>query len=260
MSTLVKATGRLVHREELDGGDREAMYTLMATYFEEIHPEAFRQDLEEKNWVILIQDAGGLCGFSTLHVYETDISGSPAVVVYSGDTIVREDAWGTTALFRTWITAVLRLRSGYPIGPCYWLLLTSGYRTYRLLPLFFRTFFPRYDVPLPPIWKARRDELARRRFGNQFDPTEGIVRFSRGSQQLRDGIGAMTPARMRDPHIAFFATQNPGHAFGDELVCVTEIDVGNLTVAGCRMLGMPHLTGCDEARLRPAAPCSPTIA
>ena len=248
MSALIRVIGRLVRREELDDGEHEAMYALMATYFEGIQPGVFRQDLEEKNWVILIQDAGGLCGFSTLHVYETDISGSPAVVVYSGDTIVRQDAWGTTALFKAWITSVLRLRSSYPNGPCYWLLLTSGYRTYRLLPVFFRTYFPRYDVPMPPAWKVLLDELARPRFGSQFDSAKGIVRFSRSCQRLRDGIGAITPARLRDPHIALFAAQNPGHVFGDELVCLTTIDVENLTVAGRRMLGMLHLAGCDEAR------------
>jgi hypothetical protein len=43
-------------------------------------------------------------------------------------------------------------------------------------------------------------------------------------------------ARTTDAHVEFFLRANPGHAAGDELVCVTELCDANLTLAGRRMV------------------------
>ena len=42
--------------------------------------------------------------------------------------------------------------------------------------------------------------------------------------------------RLKNAHVAFFKSINPGHTQGDELVCLTEIDPDNLTRAGRRMV------------------------
>ena len=50
-------------------------------------PRQFRRDLDEKNWVILLEQGGAggrLFGFSTLLVYETRFEDEPLSVVYSG--------------------------------------------------------------------------------------------------------------------------------------------------------------------------------
>jgi len=41
---------------------------------------------------------------------------------------------------------------------------------------------------------------------------------------------------MDDPHVAFFVRRNPGHARGDELACLCELNESNLTRAGRRMV------------------------
>ncbi len=217
------------------------MYGLLDAHFEGVTPRQFRRDLEEKNWVILLEQGGvdgRLCGFSTLLVYETRFEAEPVSVVYSGDTIVRRDAWNTSALPRTWIASVNRLRALYPNGPYYWLLITSGFRTYRFLPLFWQQFHPRYDADAPPRQRALLDHLARQRFGGAYDPAAGVVRFDR-PQSLRDGLRGIPPERLTDPHVAFFADRNPGHERGDELVCLCPLDDSNLTPAGRRMVYGP---------------------
>jgi hypothetical protein len=217
------------------------MYGLLDEHFEGVTPEQFARDLDEKNWVILLEDGGAggrLCGFSTLLAYETRFEGEPVSVVYSGDTIVRRDAWGSSALPRTWIAGVNSLRRHYPRGPYYWLLITSGYRTYRFLPLFWRNFVPRWDGPTPVRDGLLLHHLARERFGTRYDSGTGIVRLER-PQALRDrdGLRGIPAERISDPHVAFFAARNPGHVYGDELVCLCELGDNNLTPAGRRMAG-----------------------
>ena len=224
-----------VARDVSDAG-RGAMHALLDRHFAGVTREQFEADLAQKNWVLRLHDDGGaLVGFSTMLVYETSLDGAPLSVVCSGDTIVDPRGWGAAALPREWIAAVNRLRASYPRGPYYWLLITSGFRTYRLLSTFWRSFHPRFDAPTPPDQQRLLDHLARERFGAAYDVPSGIVRFAR-PQVLRPHLAGIPPARLDDPHVAFFAQRNPGHDRGDELACLCELAESNLTRAGRRMV------------------------
>ena len=231
---------RSLHSRVLAPGDLTAdeiatLYGLFAESFVAT-PGLFERDLQGKDWVILLSDAetGAVQGFTSLCFYETEAAGRRLSVVYSGDTLIRPAYRGTPELSRIWIKTVLALGEGYR-QPLYWLLLSSGYKTYRFLPLFFQEFYPRYDRPTPAAEQALLDELAAERFGPEFDRERGIVRFSQGATPLRAGVAEVTAGRLGDPHVDFFLRRNPGHERGDELVCLTPIHRENLTAAGRRM-------------------------
>lgn len=225
--------GRLIRREHLEDASKQAMYRLLASHFDGVTRERFEADLAEKTWALLLEDGGELHGFSTLLLYETELPGEGlCTVVYSGDTIVDPAAWGSAALPRCWIAAVRELREEHPRGRLWWLLLTSGFRTYRLLPVFWRDFWPSCEGPTPPDVRDRMTLLARERFGDLYK--DGVVRFPE-PQKLRGDLAEIPPGRLRDPHVACFLEKNPGWAEGDELVCLTEIAESNLTAAGRRM-------------------------
>jgi hypothetical protein len=235
MNTTSNVTFRLVSRSDLLPVQKLAMFELLKRHFDGVTPEQFARDLAEKNLALLLEREERLVGFSTLLAYTTNIEDRQVNVIYSGDTIVAPEAWGTTALPRAWVAGVEALRAKLPPGPCFWLLLTSGFRTYRFLPVFWREFFPRFDAPTPPESRQLLNHLAAQRFGTQFDSTKGIVRF-RHPQSLTAELRDVAPGRECDPHIAFFASHNPGHSDGDELVCLTELCPENLTAAGRRMM------------------------
>src|SRR5262245_15138287 len=102
------------------------MFALLSCYFDGVTRAQFEQDLAEKNWVIEIRDGDRLVGFSTLRVTTSHFEAEPITVIYSGDTIVAPEAWGTPALARAWIAGVNRLRAQASGRRCFWLLLTSG--------------------------------------------------------------------------------------------------------------------------------------
>lgn len=232
----------IVPRDQLTSASAEEMFHLLAAHFEGVSRAQFERDLAEKNRVILLTRDKELVGFSTLLAYPTWFEGETLNVIYSGDTIVAPAAWGSTALPRAWVTAVEELRAGRPAARCFWLLLTSGFRTYRFLPVFWREFFPRFDCPMSPAARRLLNQLARERFGEQFDEADGLVRF-RNPQRLRDGLEKVSAARATNRHVAFFLAQNPGHANGDELVCLTELCPENLTAAGRRMMPAARAVG-----------------
>ena len=237
----IQTVPALSARAELTIAQTDEMYRLLTCYFDGVSRGQFYHDLAEKTHVIRLRRGSDLVGFSTLLAYETTCEQSLVSVIYSGDTIVAPEAWGTTALPRAWIAAVNQIRSAFPRGRYYWLLLTSGFRTYRFLPLFWRDFYPRHDRPMPAFERRLIDHLGRQRFGDQYDADRGVVRFYQ-PQRLRPELGGIPLTRTRDPHIDFFQARNPGHGLGDELVCLTELTAENLTAAGRRMVGSPRPT------------------
>ncbi len=224
---------QLVSIETLTTCDREAMYRLLTHHFSGVTPTVFASDLAEKNWVLLIKNnLDQIKGFSTLRLYDITVGDESLNVVYSGDTIVDPTAWSSATLPRAWIQAINQLRC--PHKRLFWLLISSGFRTYRLLPTFWQVFYPRYDQATPAPMQQLMDHLAQQQFGDAYDRETGIVRFPQ-PQKLSPILGTVPPERRSDPHIQFFEHTNPAHSEGDELVCLTEICAENLTAAGRRM-------------------------
>ena len=211
------------------------MFSLIGAHFTGVDRHTFDRDLDDKTGAILLEDdSGTLRGFSTIVAYESRAAGRPVAVVYSGDTIVERAWWGSPALARTWARAVRQLAPSDGQRDVYWLLLTSGFRTYRFLPVFFRDFTPRVNGPRGDSDAKLLEALAFERFGPQYDPPTGIVRLDR-PQVLAPDLLALPEGRLPDPHIAFFVQRNPGYVNGDELACLARISDDNLTPAGRRM-------------------------
>jgi hypothetical protein len=232
---LPSLTSQCIARPRLSDVQSNAMYELFEAHFSGASVVQFQRDLHNKDWVILLSDQdGAVQGFSTFALYQTQHAGRMISVVCSGDTIVRPAFWGTPELPRSWIQNVLRLSADMP-KPLYWLLISSGYKTYRFLSVFYRMFYPRYDVDTPADARALMAALAEQRFGADYCVQTGIVRFKTGATALRDGIATPTDERLSDPHVRFFIDNNPGHNDGDELVCLTRVDRDNFTAAGRRM-------------------------
>lgn len=237
IKSLPQLHGEARRISSLDATSIDAMFTLFNKYYLNTTIESFQRDLSNKNWCILLYSvmAKTLQGFTTLHFYKSEFEGKTLGVVYSGDTIIDKDYWGSPILPKIWIKTVLKVGKKYP-KPLYWLLISSGYRTYRFLPIFYKNYYPNYNNPTPPKIQKLINKLASERFGKEYHPKLGIVRFLYGSTPLVNGIGDVTNKRLKNPHIRFFVKVNPGHISGNELVCLTQIDESNLTKAGSRML------------------------
>ena len=233
--------------------DRHDMYALLRLYFSGTTRARFESDLRDKEAVILLRDtsSGRIQGFSTFTRMTIRVEDADIVAFFSGDTIVDREFWGETTLSRVWgetifAEAEAELTAGRARA-AYWFLICSGYKTWRFLPVFFREFHPNPAAPTPPRFRHLIDALGRSRFGDEYLPDLGIVRF-RQPTPLRNGVADITPERLRDSRIDFFARMNPGHAQGDELACVAELSRANLTRAGLRMVSRSHRVATLETR------------
>ncbi len=235
----MKLIGRLVHAVDLTPQDRDAMFDLMDRHYAQVSRETFEADLDEKQWVIQVLDphTETVCGFSTQMLLEVDVAGRAIKALFSGDTIVDREHWGDNALLHVWGRLALSLIDVFGEGDLYWFLISKGYKTYRFLPVFFREFYPRYDGPTPAWAREVIDVLGRARYPAAYDPAAGIIRAWPEKDRLREGVANVTAERLRDPHVRFFAEQNPGHPQGEELCCLAPLYRDNFTTAALRVLG-----------------------
>lgn len=214
------------------------MYALMQRYYANVTESAFLSDLADKHWVILLLDPAThvLCGFSTQKLFEVTVDGRPRTILFSGDTIIDENHRGDVALSHVWGNLALSLIDRHPADDLYWFLICKGYKTYRFLPVFFHAFYPCVNRPTPPDILAILHACGHARCGRAYDPAAGLMRGGPDKDRLRPGIADITPERLRDPHVRFFAQRNPLHAQGEELCCLAPLTRANFTPAAHRVI------------------------
>lgn len=229
-------TGTVRDIDSLSEGEQTAMQALLNDNFENVSTAAFRNDLHEKEKVVLLRDPDDrIQGFSTMLRYSMPIAGEEVVGIFSGDTIINPAFWGTMALPRTWARLAMQWSDAVPHDRVYWLLLSAGYKTYRFLPIFFDTFYPTHEKSMPPKQKGILDALATARYPQTYDRDDGVVRLDHPTP-LRDDVAPPTDHRRQNPHISFFLDSNPDWTEGDELVCLAQIDRSNITRAARRII------------------------
>lgn len=205
------------------------MYALFARHYAATERERFEADLAAKDHVVLLHDpAGHLQGFSTLAVYPMDIDGRLLRIVFSGDTIIDPESWGSQAFAFAWIRLVGRIAAEAPGVPLYWLLIVKGHRTYRYLSTFGVRFVPDWRAPDDTELDALKTAIAARIFKDAFDPATGIVSHQRSQGHLAPGLAEPNAREKARDDVSFFMRRNPGYRDGDELVCLCPLSPDNM--------------------------------
>lgn len=218
---------------DISSGDRKTLFAIMDKYYNNMDETKFLDDLNEKDKVIILRDAksGSIKGFSTLMYMHLKILNKPIKAIYSGDTVIEKDSWGTMELVRSFGQCLLDLAREDSPAVKYWFLISKGYKTYFYLPLNFNSFFPCFNKSTPNWEKMVLDGLGQMKFGRRYIPHKGIISHKVRSQSVRRLVADITPDQLKDPHINFFAQCNPGYPKGDQLACIAELNEKNFSDA-----------------------------
>lgn len=213
----------------------ETMFYLMNEYYDNLNRDKFIKDLEAKDGVLLVFDPQGhICGFTTYVIFETVFYGERTKALFSGDTVLQEKYWGKIETARIFLFLLRRYLSKEE--KFYWFLLTKGIRTYKLLPMYFKKYYPSVQTPTPVYEKALIAHLSKIKYGDFYLKKDGIIRNFPPADRLKEKY--LTPAQYKlgDEHASFFIKNNPGYADGDELPCVAQISWDNLTAVSQKWL------------------------
>lgn len=223
--------------------DRERMRALLAEYYDGVSAEQFARDFAEKDWVIVGTDpvTDELWLFSTLMLMRTMIDGERVLAFYSGDTVSREERWGsdTTAAIRLAVTQMYGVAAESPGARAFWFMISGTFKSYRLLSLLFREYDPSPARPMAADASRVMQRLSAMKGFAGYDAARSIVRLDNPTvfRAAADG-----PSAAADPLLAFFLAANPGVEAGDHLASLAELTVGNLTSVGRRLLGVRDAT------------------
>ncbi|NCB38859.1 MAG: hypothetical protein EOM80_08825 [Erysipelotrichia bacterium] len=214
--------GRVIAVSQIDATLKDAMFALMQQFYHSEKP-AFLNDLSNKTAAVILEDPQGvLRGFTSAALFDLSVNGKPVKILFSGDTIIHPDFWGSLELPRVWGKFMYETLQKCGETPLYWFLISSGYKTYRFLPAYFLEFFPRFDCDTPPTIQKILDAAATSIFANRYEADQGIIKLQHPTP-LKAGISDPTEERLQNPHIAFFLQKNPGYIAGDELACLTQL-------------------------------------
>jgi hypothetical protein len=124
----MKLIGRLVPVAGITDNQRNEMFTLMETYYENMDRSVFEADLEEKQWVIQVADpiTGAIRGFSTQMLLDVTVEGRPVRALFSGDTIVSHEYWTQNPLAQVWGQFALSLMDANLSVDLSWFLISKG--------------------------------------------------------------------------------------------------------------------------------------
>ena len=233
-----KVTGTVISTRELTPELRSQMYELMDRYFSNVSHSQFEADLNEKEKVIMLTEhnTGLVCGFSTQTSFTLSELLRPVRILFSGDTIIDRKHWHSNSLASLWGKMVLDLLEEAPNCELYWLLLSKGFRTYRYLPVFFKTFYPCHNQSTPESIRELIAAAVRYKYPTRFDQETGVLYAKQ--YFLRPSYANVECERLNDPHIRFFMERNPGHVRGDELCCIAQITKDNFRRSAYRIMGM----------------------
>lgn len=212
---------------DLSENDLADMQQLYLAYYDGCTEQQVLADLQDKNEVILVRFNGAIVGFTTLKVFEHSWEKRIVRIVFSGDTIVDRAHWGQQALAFAWIEKMGALKRERPELEMYWFLIVKGHRTYKYLPVFGKSFYPHWEINRSDL-KPLADDLAKMRFGSDYNTALGIVEFAQSKGHLKADIALPTEEEMSKDSVRFFLERNPNYIHGHELVCLCEISEQNM--------------------------------
>lgn len=224
---MTHLNGRIIRIDELTKRQIQDMFQLMDLFYTHMDFSIFLKDLFGKDYCILLETKdGGLAGFSTQKILSFPVSGHIVHGVFSGDTIIHKDHWGSSELFL--VFARFFFDYGRRYEHFYWFLISKGYKTYKLLPTFFREFYPNFRIETPVHIKNLMDAFGKLLYPEEYNPELGIVSYSKEKDSLKPGVADITGNRRKDQDILFFLERNPTYLLGDDLVCIADLKKNNL--------------------------------
>lgn len=241
MTHIVSQTKKVAACSE---DEKETFYRLLCHEFMGVSWDDFERDFREKDAVMILRkehEEGEIVGWSTLMVLTLEAAGREVKGVFSGDTAVLPEYRNSMGLGVELSRYFMQAYWQFPRHPVYYILISKGWRTYKIMPFFFKEFAPRYDRPTAVADKAVMDAFGQKKYPHHYYSATGVVTFS--PQRVRlESIDAIPPKV--DAHTQFFLRSNPGYLQGHELVCVARIAPENFTEGLKRVL---RAGGMDEA-------------
>lgn len=243
--------GKYMAKDKVKKHQLHEMFEIYKEYYENTKFSVFEEDFKKKSGAILIfhPKTNKVVGFSTVAIQHFVLDGKKYTTLFSGDTVIEKEFWGTRALQATMLKLLIKLRFTYPLDELYWLLISKGYKTYLLLANNYYVYYPHVKGKHQYLSKVV-EHYCQTFFAKYYDKESGLLNFGSDYQPLKGEVAPITnEMRENNPKIRFFEEKNPTWAQGTELPCIGEIAWKDLARYPLRFFTKPTSHGKKEAGL-----------
>lgn len=220
---MKKLKSKIVSTHTLSPSHHVEMFELFSKYYADVSFEQFQKDLSDKTHVFVFRDEKKLAGFSTILRRPISRKGLPGTILFSGDTVLDSNYWGSKILQTTFFQYIVQSKLMSPTQPVYWMLMSKGYKTYLMMRKNFLLSYPQHQKSTPETFQKVMDYFYEDRFGRAYSAPEGLIRFQDPKGRVKEEFCAPQGKLAQDPDVTFFQKKNPCYHQGDELACVAEI-------------------------------------
>jgi hypothetical protein len=218
---------KILRVNELSPHVIDSMLRILIKYYANTTQENFHRDLFSKTAAICLFNpiSHNLIGFSTLSEFMHTVDGQEYAILFSGDTIIEKEFWGSQALVLGFGEYMVSMMNRYSNNEIYWFLISKGIRTYKYLPAFFKEYYPNHVSKTPEKHQRIMDSLATLLFPDIYDKSAGVLRVVDAQYLKSEYFPSPHPNNEIE---TFYFSRNPGYVKGDELVCLTALRADNI--------------------------------
>jgi hypothetical protein len=203
------------------------MFGLFEKYYVDVSEAQFRSDLMEKTHVMMFWAEAELIGFSTIFRKRIPAVGR-GIFLFSGDTVIREDYWGSKVLQTTFLRYIVATKIAHPLEPVWWMLISKGFKTYMMMRKNFGCSFPRESRALPSLMRSIRNRFYSWKYGSAYNAESGLITFEHSHGAVRGQLAEPSAYHLKNPDVRFFLKNNPRYTDGVELACIAKIRFADL--------------------------------
>ncbi len=238
---MSKITTQIRPISECSLKEQKECYHLLLAEFAGIRWDEFIRDFNEKEHVILlIGPEEKIVGFSTIMIIDLQVEEKIVKAIFSGDTTVHRahrDSVGFAVEFAKFFVKTIEM---FPAQEIYYVLISKGWRTYRILPFYFKHFVPHHGTSITSYEQSVMDAFGYKKYPHNYNASTGLLMFDGDVQRLKpESIDAL-PMSRNDFHGQFFISKNPEYLRGNELVCIAQVAYDNFTNAITRFAGLSN--------------------
>lgn len=227
--------GKVVEVKDLTELEKLTMFSLMEKYYDDTNLPVFIKDLNEKDYCILLFNTDNVIkGFSTQKIISVEVGTEKVYGVFSGDTIIHKDYWGSLELHKLFADYFINYGKKYKVF--YWFLISKGYKTYKMLPVFFKEFYPNHKEKTPFYEQKIINSFGSTKYPGEYNKTSGVILYKGIKDKLKAGVADITEKQLKDKDILYFLKLNPDHIKGNDLVCIARLTEDNFKPAIKRLL------------------------
>lgn len=209
--------------KEYTESEVNTMYHIMEQFYDNTDREVFLRDFYDKDYCLALRlDSGEIVGFTTAKLLRFTVDGREINGIFSGDTIIHKSYWGEPELFKVWANFWFSYAEKYE--EFYWFLICKGYKTYRIMPLFWTEYYPCYKCDTPEYEKKITDTYATLLYPDEYNPKTGVIEYKKTKDKLKIGVADIGEHELKNKDTAFFCKANPDYIKGNDLACLAKID------------------------------------